>query len=839
VSRITASTRIEAQTRPELFVAYAESDADWVHGFLLPELGLDPRSVMTPQDFRPGAALVQELERAVETARLTVLVLSRAFGTSQWSAFADLLATHETLRRNSSRLVPVLLETYPLPLHLAFLVQLDCTARSRWETEAARLRQLLQRGPPPEERLPCPYPGLVAFSSEEAGLFFGRDQESDDISRRVRQQSFLLVVGPSGSGKSSLVSAGVLPRLMAADAGRWLVRTLRPDAKALQWLAGTLGDGSADGLRESVGSLLRAAPGADRLMLFFDQFEAVFLLPSKEDRTRLLALLNRLRRVDTCVVVLAARADFYPDLMTSSLWPITPGERVEIAPLRRAALREAITRPAAVAGVHFESVLAERLLHDAGEEPGALSLLQETMVLLWERRTRRLLTVSAYEDLGGPDRSGLAAALATRADATLAALTSAQRTIARRIFLRLVQLGEGRQDTRRPQAVSALRAPGDDPALFDATLRHLTDRRLVTVSAAVSGTGDEEPIVDLGHEAMIAHWPTLSDWIDESRASEMARRRLERDADDWRRNRRDPAELYRRHKLADALEFAARREHELSQNGVRFLAAGRRRRRLGRLGLAMVAVAALAGVTWLAKTPVRDAWLRHQAEGLSPVVKLAGGPAIVGPDSRRVTIRTLVVDVHEVSNQQYRYCFQAQQCAAPEEPADDAHFAEGDRHLPVVYVTAYDAARFCTWLGRRLPTEPEWERIARGTDGARFPWGNAPPESGQVNAIVGNRLPATLKPVDSSAFRRGDSREGVEQLIGNAQEWTATRARYAADNKHIVQQGSWNGRSRVPGVLAIGRGYLNGASAVVDSLIVIEPNVPDAETGFRCVSTTN
>ena len=131
VSRITANTRIEAQTRPELFVAYAESDADWVHGFLLPELGLDPRSVMTPQDFRPGAALVQELERAVETARLTVLVLSRAFGTSQWSAFADLLATHETLRRNSSRLVPVLLETYPLPLHLAFRVQLDCTARSR------------------------------------------------------------------------------------------------------------------------------------------------------------------------------------------------------------------------------------------------------------------------------------------------------------------------------------------------------------------------------------------------------------------------------------------------------------------------------------------------------------------------------------------------------------------------------------------------------------------------------------------------------------------------------------------------------------------------------------
>jgi len=111
------------------------------------------------------------------------------------------------------------------------------------------------------------------------------------------------------------------------------------------------------------------------------------------------------------------------DESLSVLWPVSRGERVEIAPLRGAALREAIIRPAADAGVHLEPVLLERLLHDAGGEPGALSLVQETMVLLWERRTRRLLTVSAYEELGGQGRSGLAAALATRADAALAALS--------------------------------------------------------------------------------------------------------------------------------------------------------------------------------------------------------------------------------------------------------------------------------------------------------------------------------------------------------------------------------------------------------------------------------
>ena len=262
----TSDARTGVQVQPELFVAYAESDSEWVHGFLLPEVGLDPQSVLTPQDFRPGAVVVQELERAVETARLTVLVLSPAFGMSPWSAFAELLATHDSLRRNSDRLVPVLLEPSELPLHLDFRVRLDCTVRSRWEAEAARLRELLQRGPPPAEQLDCPYPGLVAFGREEAGQFFGRDRESDDISRRVRLHNFLLVIGPSGSGKSSLLSAGVLPRLMAADPDSWLVRTLRPDAQAGQSLTSMLGGGwltaSEDQLSERLDTILRAASRA-------------------------------------------------------------------------------------------------------------------------------------------------------------------------------------------------------------------------------------------------------------------------------------------------------------------------------------------------------------------------------------------------------------------------------------------------------------------------------------------------------------------------------------------------------------------------------------------------
>jgi len=837
-----ADSRTGAQAQPELFVAYAEQDSNWVHGFLLPEIGLDRQSVLTPQDFRPGAAVVQEVERAVVTARFVVLVLSPAFGMSQWPVFADLLASHDSLRNDSDRLIPVLLEPYELPLHLDFRVRLDCTVRSRWETEAARLREVLQRAAPPAEQLPCPYPGLIAFGAEDAGLFFGRDPESDDISRRIRQHNFLLVVGPSGSGKSSLVSAGVLPRLTAIGTDHWLVRTLRPDARAFESLTGMLGGtrasavSSEEHLRGLVDALLRTAPGAERLLLFIDQAEAIFVLPSKEDRVRYLALLDRLRRVSRCAVVLAMRADFFADLMTSVLWPVSRGERVEIAPLSGAALREAIIRPAAEAGVHLEPVLLERLLRDAGEEPGALSLVQETMVLLWERRTRRLLTVSAYDELGGAGRSGLAAALAIRADAALAALAPDQQMIARRIFLRLVQLGEGRQDTRRQQAVGALRASGDDPALFDSTLRHLTDRRLLTVSSM----DGQEPAVDLGHEAMIAHWPTLRDWIDESRASEMERRRIERDSDDWRRNGRDPGELYRRRKLANALELTRKHEYELSQNAVKFLAAGRRRRLLGRFGLAMAAAAVLAGIAWLAKAPIQEAWLKHEAAALSPAVRLAGGQAIVGPGHRRVAVLPLMVDVHEVSNQQYRYCVQAQRCGLPEEPYNQESYWLGNRDLPVVYVTAYDAVEFCSWLGRRLPTEAEWERIARGMDGARFPWGNTWPKPGQVNAILGSHKPHGLVPVDSPGFERGESADGIEQLIGNAEEWTATRGRYAAHGRFVLQ-GDWNGRGRVLTLAVMGSGWLMEPEGADSPYYVsgTDAVVPTPQVGFRCVETTS
>jgi formylglycine-generating enzyme required for sulfatase activity len=252
-----------------------------------------------------------------------------------------------------------------------------------------------------------------------------------------------------------------------------------------------------------------------------------------------------------------------------------------------------------------------------------------------------------------------------------------------------------------------------------------------------------------------------------------------------------------------------------------------------------VAAAALAGVAWLAVAPIQEAWLKHQAAALSPAVRLAGGSAIVGPDHQRVAFQPLSVDVHEVSNQQYRYCVEARRCPQPEEPVNDAKFAHGDRSHPVVYVTAYAAAAFCSWLGRRLPTAPEWEWIAGGTHGTRFPWGNTRPKPGQVNAMFnGHQAVGGLVPVDAPAFSRGESPQGVEQLIGNAQEWSATRV---LDRNGIIKWlGNWNGRD-LADLAVMGGGFQDEVvmdiASAADLMNSSLTNIADGETGFRCVAT--
>ena len=207
------SAGMSAPPEFDLFVVHAEGDRAWVDGYLKPMLGLEPARVFTPRDFRLGQSVGAEFERGVRSSRYTLLVLSPAFLADRWAEFGEGLVTFSSVDEGRNRLLALTLHPCQAPLRLRFRESLDCTDKTRWDDESARLRRHLDSPEPVIEAVPCPYPGMVPFRKEDARFFHGRDAEIQNLLTLVRQHHFLAVIGSSGSGKSSLITAGLLPRL--------------------------------------------------------------------------------------------------------------------------------------------------------------------------------------------------------------------------------------------------------------------------------------------------------------------------------------------------------------------------------------------------------------------------------------------------------------------------------------------------------------------------------------------------------------------------------------------------------------------------------------------------
>jgi WD40 repeat protein len=561
VRRVTAAhARAVASESPahdfDLFVMYAAADADFVRGYLLPVLNLPSSRVLLLDELTLGALVVSEIARGVSRSRFTVTVLSPAYLEDCWAVFGEQLASSVSVE--VVHVIPLRLIGCQLPLQLDARVALDFTERAGWEPQAARLRQLLHTTAPAAAPIPCPYPGMRPFTANEASWFFGRDKEIDDLIGRLdRGEREIYVIGPSGSGKSSLVQAGLVPALDAGSSrlGRsFVVRAMRPGARPAERLARALEGELATPAAaiDAIDALVARHPLAERVLVFVDQLEELFTLADAAERQRFIAALRALHAEPRCHVVLALRADFYGSFMDSELWPDLAGmSRLDVAPLRGAALAQAITAPAARVGVHLEARLCDRLVADADAEPGALPLVQETLRLLWGKRRQRFLGLAEYEALGDGGR-GLDVAIARRADATLRGFTVAQQTIARRVLLRLVSFGEGRADTRRQQEVRALRSAADDEAAFSRVLQQLVEDRLVTAGRA---EGDDEALADLSHEALITAWPALRAWVAGRRVDEQRRRRLEAKVGEWIERGRGAASLLDAVELSEAMHW--------------------------------------------------------------------------------------------------------------------------------------------------------------------------------------------------------------------------------------------------------------------------------------------
>jgi len=435
----------------------------------------------------------------------------------------------------------------------------------------------------------CPYVGLDAFSESEQGIFFGRERLAEEAARLLTRSRLLAVVGPSGSGKSSLVLAGLLPMLKngaAPGSAAWryaprmvpgsaplanLARALyalqrEPAAEVETWIEQT-----AMLLAQQPERVLALVEQQDNapLLLLVDQFEEAFTLCTDSVSrgafvAALLALAQSPGRRHT--LILTMRTDF------ESLVSRIPDFHVlferhifRVTPLNAAQLRASIEAPADLIGLKFEQGLVDTLLQDTLGEPAALPLLQFTLLKLWEQRERNFITWDAYHRLGGGRL-----ALANSADAFFENLIPEEQTTVRRILLQLVRAGDGLEITSNRVRLDSLYGTGEAEDRVSRVLDKLVQERLVRVTQG-DVAGDAQ--IEVAHEALVRNWPRLVAWLEEERQNIRQRQRLADAAQQWAFLGRDAGALLPATLLLEASRFVEARGVQLSEIELEFLQA--------------------------------------------------------------------------------------------------------------------------------------------------------------------------------------------------------------------------------------------------------------------------
>jgi WD40 repeat protein/DNA-binding SARP family transcriptional activator len=412
----------------------------------------------------------------------------------------------------------------------------------------------------------CPFKGLAAFEPEDAAFFFGRERLVAEMVARLAGAPMLGLVGPSGSGKSSVLRAGLLPALrqgVLPGSETWAIALLRPGEHPLR----ALHDATS------------AAAPEGRLVLAVDQLEEAFVACRDEgERAAFMDALVRSARDPRrrAVVLMAVRADFYGRCAAyPELWRLLGANQTPVGPMGRDELRSAIELPARRAGLEVEPDLTHALIDDVEGEPGALPLLSTCLLELWQRRDAKVLRLAAYQESGG-----VHAAVARLAEGAYGRLDEDGQRTARAVLLRLAGQGEGEAVVR---ARVALEEFGDDARpILDA----LTDGRLLTVT---------EGEVEVAHEALLREWPRLRGWLEDDAEGRRLHRQLRAATSEWDAGGRDRSELYRGARLAAARDWAADHDPELAPRERTFLdeSATASERAHRRLRTALAGVAAL------------------------------------------------------------------------------------------------------------------------------------------------------------------------------------------------------------------------------------------------------
>ncbi|QXJ22270.1 WD40 repeat domain-containing protein [Actinomadura graeca] len=482
-----------------------------------------------------------------------------------------------------------------------------------------------------------PYLGLAAYQQADAGWFFGRERLVDDLLRQLAADRLVAVLGSSGSGKSSLLHAGVAARAVGHGlpglAGRVRAVMLTPGADpmrsfthAVLQASGRRATPSADApepdITEAAQTLERTPHLGDGqadgdLLVVVDQFEEVFTQCAAPDaRKRFIDLLVSARRPGSRVrVLLGIRADFFARcaehrVLAEALREAT----VLVTPMTAADLRDVIVKPAALRRVTVEPALVATVIAEAAGQPGVLPLVSHALRETWRRRRGKAMTLHAYQAAGGID-----GAIARTADHFYAALPAPHQDIARRILLRLIAVGDGRRATHRPLPRADLDGNGHS-AETEVVVGRLAAARLVTV---------DDDSVQLGHESLIDAWPRLQRWVQEDRDGLRIHQQLTDAAKTWHGLGRDPGALYRGARLALAEDWAGTHEPHLTSEERAFLTASiaaqaeeaavtrRRALRLRHLVLVLTALSVTTTVTTVSAVRAQHTITRQRNAALA------------------------------------------------------------------------------------------------------------------------------------------------------------------------------------------------------------------------------
>ncbi len=435
----------------------------------------------------------------------------------------------------------------------------------------------------PLSRPANPYRGLEAFREKDASLFFGRETIVEDLSGIVQKQPLVPVIGASGSGKSSLIFAGLIPNLR--DSGNWIIRDFRPkespfynlslsllpllykdkleQLEKIKELPEKLRLGKI-GLTDIIHMIVQEYP-QQKLLLFADQFEELFTAnPDKSFQRRFLDILLEPFSAPSLPFkfLFTMRADFMSQALDHAPFAreLDKYKPKILSSMNEDGLTAVIEKPAEKSGVKPQTGLTPRILDDLGNEPGNLPLLEFALTQLWEMQASRTLTHEAYDRIGGVKN-----ALARHADDVLKQFEPEQKKQLRQVFIQLVHPGQGTEDTRQV----AFQDRFSEEKLH--LIRRMADERLV-----VTGRNgqDDRKTVEVVHEALIKNWKPLQEWMNEDREFLIWQNNLRQAIADWEKTGKDDGALLRGVRLADAEEKLAERKEELGPDEIDFIQAG-------------------------------------------------------------------------------------------------------------------------------------------------------------------------------------------------------------------------------------------------------------------------